>query len=197
MVAAYGVADRVELVTGDMFRDPLPADCDVVLLSNILHDWDVPECQSPDSAAYAEVLPNGGRLLIHDVFLNDALDGPLPIALYSAALFSFTEGRAYSRCGRIPPVASRAGLSVERRRSDAHSLRHLDGDEGIRSSSVQTELGWEGGRRIVGFLGFRRFGLSRFGFRRFFGMGGQIFFRNVPRAERPDDQLSVRPAVAT
>jgi hypothetical protein len=41
-------------------------------------------------------LPSGGRLLIHDVFLNDALDGPLPIALYSAALFCMTEGRAYS-----------------------------------------------------------------------------------------------------
>ena len=41
-------------------------------------------------------LRDGGRLLIHDAFLNDALDGPLPIALYSAALFSLTEGRAYS-----------------------------------------------------------------------------------------------------
>ncbi|MGH9771926.1 MAG: methyltransferase, partial [Candidatus Acidiferrales bacterium] len=34
--------------------------------------------------------------LIHDVFLNDSHDGPLPVALYSAALFSMTEGRAYS-----------------------------------------------------------------------------------------------------
>ena len=34
--------------------------------------------------------------MIHDVFLNDALDGPLPIAYYSAALFRMTEGRAYS-----------------------------------------------------------------------------------------------------
>ncbi|MEK6238769.1 MAG: methyltransferase, partial [Planctomycetales bacterium] len=44
----------------------------------------------------AEALPSGGRVLIHDVFLHDAMDGPLPIALYSAALFSLTEGRAYS-----------------------------------------------------------------------------------------------------
>ena len=44
----------------------------------------------------ADALPPGGRLLIHDVFLNDAMDGPLPVALYSAALFSVTEGRAYS-----------------------------------------------------------------------------------------------------
>jgi hypothetical protein len=34
--------------------------------------------------------------LIHDVFLNDDHDGPLPVALYSASLFSLTEGRAYS-----------------------------------------------------------------------------------------------------
>jgi len=34
--------------------------------------------------------------MVHDVFLNDALDGPLPIALYSASLFTLTEGRAYS-----------------------------------------------------------------------------------------------------
>ena len=41
----------------------------------------------------AAALPARARLLIHDVFLNDTMDGPLPIALYSAALFSVTEGR--------------------------------------------------------------------------------------------------------
>ena len=32
----------------------------------------------------------------YDVFLDDDLGGPLEIALYSAALFTLTEGRAYS-----------------------------------------------------------------------------------------------------
>jgi len=91
----YGVLDRVELMPGDMFADPLPSGADVVLLSNILHDWDVPECEHLTERCSA-ALGTGGRLLIHDVFLNDELDGPLPIALYSAALFSLTEGRAYS-----------------------------------------------------------------------------------------------------
>jgi hypothetical protein len=67
----------------------------VILLSNILHDWDVPECRAL-VGRLAKALPAGGRLLIHDVFLNDALDGPLALALYSAALFVLTEGRAYS-----------------------------------------------------------------------------------------------------
>jgi predicted O-methyltransferase YrrM len=94
LACAHGVADRLECRAGDMFTDPVPA-ADVVLLSNVLHDWDVPECRQLITRC-AAALPAGGRLLIHDVFLNDAHDGPLPIALYSAALFAVTEGRAYS-----------------------------------------------------------------------------------------------------
>ena len=95
MAVEYGVADRLQCAVGDMFEDPVPGDADVILLSNVLHDWDVPDCRRL-IARLATALPPQGRLLIHDVFLNDALDGHLPIALYSAALFSMTEGRAYS-----------------------------------------------------------------------------------------------------
>lgn len=94
MAQQFGVADRLTLQSGDMFHDALPA-ADVFLLSNILHDWDIPECRALLARCAAMLLP-GGQLLIHDVFLNDALDGPLPMALYSAALFTLTEGRLYS-----------------------------------------------------------------------------------------------------
>lgn len=96
MAREYGVAERMQLVAGDMFRDPWPTGGDVVLLSNVLHDWDVPQCRELVERS-AATLPPGGQLLIHDVFLSDSLDGPLPVALYSAALFTVTEGRAYSR----------------------------------------------------------------------------------------------------
>jgi SAM-dependent methyltransferase len=95
LAVAEGVGDRLECRPGDMFADPVPGGSDVVLFSNILHDWDVPQCRALLQRC-AAVLPPGGRLLIHDVFLNDALDGPLPMALYSAALFCLTEGRLYS-----------------------------------------------------------------------------------------------------
>jgi hypothetical protein len=91
----YGVADRLNCVAGDMFADPLPRGCDTILLSNVLHDWDVPQCRQLISKC-AEYLPNGGRLLIHDCFLNDDLSGPLYPALFSVALFILTEGRNYS-----------------------------------------------------------------------------------------------------
>jgi predicted O-methyltransferase YrrM len=90
----HGVSDRLEIRSGDMFADELP-EADVVLLSNILHDWDEPQCHELIGRAAGALRP-GGRVLIHDVFLNDALDGPLPMALYSAALFTLTEGRVYS-----------------------------------------------------------------------------------------------------
>jgi ubiquinone/menaquinone biosynthesis C-methylase UbiE len=107
LAAEHGVADRMLLEGGDMFRDAVP-EADVVLLSNVLHDWDVPECRALIGRC-AAVLPPGGRLLVHDVFLNDALDGPLPVALYSAALFALTEGRAYS-AGEYRGWLAEAGL---------------------------------------------------------------------------------------
>ena len=92
---SHGVADRLELVSGDMFADSVPPGVDAVLLSNILHDWDIPECKIL-VRRLADALPDGGNIMIHDVYLNDAMDGPLSIALYSASLFTLTEGRAYS-----------------------------------------------------------------------------------------------------
>ena len=92
--ADHGVSDRLELRAGDMFADDLPP-ADVILLSNVLHDWNVPECRTLVQRCSSALRP-GGRMIIHDVLLNDTLSGPLPIALYSAALFTLTEGRAYS-----------------------------------------------------------------------------------------------------
>jgi SAM-dependent methyltransferase len=95
MAEAYEVADRLEARPGDMFKDPVPEGADAILLSNVLHDWDAADC-GVLVTRFAGALRPGGRLLIHDVFLNDTLDGPLPIALYSASLFRLTEGRVYS-----------------------------------------------------------------------------------------------------
>ena len=94
MAAEYGVADRLELIPGDMFTDPVPQ-ADVMLLSNILHDWDEPECLRLLKRVH-DALPPGGRALVHDAFLDDDLGGPFALAMYSTALFTLTEGRAYS-----------------------------------------------------------------------------------------------------
>ena len=122
MADKFAVADRIELTPGDMFTSPIPAGCDVMLLSNILHDWDIPECQKLIDRC-AAALPSGGSLLIHDVFLNDDLDGPLAVALYSTALFNITRRPRHSaaeyrrmlttaglRPGDILPTAVNCGV---------------------------------------------------------------------------------------
>ena len=76
-IARQHCGDKVKVIAGDMFRDPWPEGFDVHLLSNVLHDWDVAECRQLIQRA-SDALAPGGRVLIHDVFLNDALDGPLP-----------------------------------------------------------------------------------------------------------------------
>jgi ubiquinone/menaquinone biosynthesis C-methylase UbiE len=91
---SYAVSDRMTFLEGDMFTAPFPSS-DFILLSNILHDWDVGDCETLIRKCAGSLRP-GGRLLIHDVLLNDALDGPLAVACYSAQLFTLTEGRAYS-----------------------------------------------------------------------------------------------------
>src|SRR5258706_763352 len=109
MANTYGVADRLQLLPGDMFTDDLPRNCDLILLSNILHDWDIPQCQQLVNRC-AAALPTAGRLIIHAVFLNDDPRGPLPIGLHSAALFTLTEGRAYS-AAEYRTMLSAAGLT--------------------------------------------------------------------------------------
>ena len=107
---------------------PRARGADVVLLSNVLHDWDVPRMPGTGRPAAPARCPPGGRLLIHDVFLNDALDGPLPIALYSAALFRLTEGRAYS-AARISGLAGRGRPPPAVDRPHSRALRALAGRE--------------------------------------------------------------------
>ena len=83
------MADRVELVAGDMFRDPLP-DADAYVLASVLHDW-------PDGPA-ARVLrrcrPSGGeayRVLVVERVAPDA--GPSPVFRNDLLMLAAVGGR--------------------------------------------------------------------------------------------------------
>lgn len=123
----YGVEDRIEFVDADMFSYLPSKPTEMIILSNILHDWDVASCKLLVNH-YSRQLLKGGRLLIHDVFLNDELDGPLPIALYSAALFTLTEGRAYSAL-EYRGWMEAAGLEVS---GPVETLIHCGALEGLK-----------------------------------------------------------------
>ncbi|MBL9134511.1 MAG: methyltransferase domain-containing protein [Verrucomicrobiales bacterium] len=94
-IETWGLAGRVNVIGADMLSDPWPEDCDVHLISNVLHDWDVPEVAAILTRSARSLRP-GGLLIIHDAFLNDAKSGPLPVAEYSVLLMHGTSGRCYS-----------------------------------------------------------------------------------------------------
>jgi SAM-dependent methyltransferase len=94
-IARRGFADRVSVVAGDMFAQPLPSGFDVHLVSNVLHDWDAPAVRRLLAASFKALSP-GGLLVIHDAHINADKAGPLPVAAYSAMLMHSTEGKCYS-----------------------------------------------------------------------------------------------------
>jgi precorrin-6B methylase 2 len=94
-IARRGFTGRVDVASGDMFRDALPAGYDVHLWSNALHDWDAPTVKLLLEKSFA-ALPPGGLVVIHDRHLNREKTGPLRIAAHSVFLMAGTEGRYYS-----------------------------------------------------------------------------------------------------
>ncbi len=107
-IARRGFADRVSVVVGDMLTDPLPTGHDVHLFSNVLHDWDVPVVRDLLARSFA-ALPSGGRLVIHDAFLNRDKSGPLHVAEYSVMLMHATQGRCYG-LGELEELLREAGF---------------------------------------------------------------------------------------
>jgi 3-hydroxy-5-methyl-1-naphthoate 3-O-methyltransferase len=94
-IAKRGYTDRVSVFASDMLAAPLPAIADVHLYSNVLHDWDEPVVRVLLKKSY-DALPPGGRIMIHDAYLNPEKNGPLHVAEYSVLLMHSSEGRCYS-----------------------------------------------------------------------------------------------------
>lgn len=103
-----GFASRVSVLEQDMFQTSFPVDYDVHIISNVLHDWDLPVVESLLGKS-AAALRSGGLLIIHDVHINEEKSGPLPNASYSAMLMHSTEGKCYST-SELHPVLEKLGF---------------------------------------------------------------------------------------
>lgn len=113
-IAGHGLAKKIEVHSADMFTDDWPA-CDVLLFSNVLHDWDFPEVRSLCERAAAALEP-GGLLVIHEAFINNEKTGPLPVAEYSSLLMHITQGKCYTPAeyaSVLEPLGLRPGLYEE------------------------------------------------------------------------------------
>jgi len=66
----WNVADRVEIVAGDMFEGDLPK-ADVVTLGNILHDWNLEDKKRILESIF-KMLSKGGTVVIIENLIDDA-----------------------------------------------------------------------------------------------------------------------------
>lgn len=119
--AEMRLTSRVNLVFSDIHRHALTEFgghvADVILMANILHDYNESDAQRLVTH-YASQLQPGGRLVILDAFL-DSIEpgaapistGPRPVAAYSAMLFSICEGRCY-RLDEYQSMMRAAGLRL-------------------------------------------------------------------------------------
>ena len=79
-IAAAGLDDRVEVMVGDMFNDPMPTGFDLVLFAHQFVIWSPEQNQALLERAH-EALPPGGRVAVFNVFADDDGRGPLYTAL--------------------------------------------------------------------------------------------------------------------
>jgi len=94
-IAAAGVADRVNTVAIDMFRQPWPAGYDAVFFSNVWHDWNFRTCSWLAARSY-EILPKGGRIMLHEMLLDDDGAGPATAASFSTLMLLATQGQQFT-----------------------------------------------------------------------------------------------------
>lgn len=91
----FGLADRVNCISGDFFTDNLPK-ADIVVMGNILHDWNEEQKLSLFRRAY-EALPAGGAFVaIENVIDNDRRQNVLGLLMSLNMLIETPGGFDYT-----------------------------------------------------------------------------------------------------
>lgn len=100
--------NRVALIPGDFFVDPLP-DADLFVLGRIVHDWSEEKIRRL-LKKIGEKLPAAGALLIAEKLLNDHKTGPLPALMQSLSMLVCTEGKERT-LGEYTALLQEAGFA--------------------------------------------------------------------------------------
>lgn len=108
-IESGGVADRVDTCAVDMFREPWPSGYDALFFSNVWHDWNMRTCEWLAARAF-EALPAGGRILLHEMLLDDDGNGPVTAAAFSMLMLLATQGQQFT-AGELKAILEAAGFA--------------------------------------------------------------------------------------
>jgi acetylserotonin N-methyltransferase len=107
-IADGGVAERVDTMSIDMFRDAWPRGYDGMFFSNIFHDWNGETNLFLARRSY-EALQPGGRIFLHEQLLAEDGSGPVTTAAFSMLMLLGTRGRQYT-FSELRQILSSAGF---------------------------------------------------------------------------------------
>ncbi len=107
-VADAGVGSQVDTVVVDMFRQAWPSGYDTHFFSNVFHDWSVETCLALAKQSHA-ALPTGGRILLHEMLLDDGALTPKPAVLFSLLMAMGTRGQQFT-FGQLREILETAGF---------------------------------------------------------------------------------------
>ena len=109
-VQAADMLDRVELVTGDFYKDELPPGHDLALLSAIIHQ----SSYEQNEVLYAKIyraLNSGGRIVVRDHVMSADRTQPLEGALFAVNMLAGTEGGTTYTFDEIKEGLTAAGFT--------------------------------------------------------------------------------------
>jgi acetylserotonin N-methyltransferase len=106
-VQQSAVASRIEVASGDFFRDALPH-ADLFAMSRIVHDWPEEKIHPLLTKIY-ERLPSGGGILLAEKLLEENKTGPTSAQLQSLNMLVCTEGKERS-LGEYRRMLERTGF---------------------------------------------------------------------------------------
>ena len=129
-IQRFNLQNKIQIIAFDLFKDNFPNDCDVALLSNIIHWLNKNQIVMLFKKIYKSLPRDHGTLLISEWLLNDDMTGPIPSAIMSMTMIlEQTEGRNYSYL-EISRMLIKAGFKrIEK--------RHLEGP-------VEVVIGYKG-----------------------------------------------------
>jgi SAM-dependent methyltransferase len=96
-LAASPCAERIRIVEGNFFQDPIPDGCDAVIIANVVHVYS-PERNMELLGRIRKRVPEGARLLLVDLWTDRTRTQPLAAALAAGEFLisSGGEGNVYS-----------------------------------------------------------------------------------------------------
>jgi hypothetical protein len=118
-IEAAGVADRVDTAAADMFRQSWPTGYDAIFFSNIWHDWNFATCAWLAKRAF-DALSDGGRIMLHEILLDDDGAGPTTAAGFSVLMLLATQGQQFTFAELKSILESTGFTGIESKNTSAY-----------------------------------------------------------------------------